>query len=127
MGGFEMDRHVIRRRCGTLACGGALALAMLTAGCSTTVESEPAAAKAVESGGTLPPDITGFLGADASKLQPGPKGGAALVYINHDVQWASYNKVLLEPVQFWASADSKVSTADQQTLTTYFYTEDQSF
>jgi hypothetical protein len=91
------------------------------AGCSTTVESQPAAAKAIQSGGPLPPDITGFLGPDASRLAPGPSGGAALVYVNHDVQWSSYTKILLEPVQFWAAADSKVSASDQQVLTTYFY------
>ena len=27
------------------------------------------------------------------------------------------------PVEFWAAADSKVSTADQQTLTSYFYNQ----
>jgi len=112
---------VIRRGLGTALCAGALAGLMLMAGCSTTVESLPEAAKMVESGGTLPPDVTGFLGADASKLQPGPKGGAALVYVDRNAQWSSYNKILLEPVQFWASADSKVSSADQQVLTTYFY------
>lgn len=116
-----MENSMIRLKLGCALCGGALALAMLVGGCSTTVESQPAAVQAVESGSTLPPDITGFLGADASKLQPGPKGGAALVYINHNAQWSNYNKIVLEPVQFWASADSKVSTTDQQTLTTYFY------
>ena len=60
---------------GVAAAG--LAAALLAAGCSTTVESQPAAAKAVESGGPLPSAVTGFLGADASKLAPGPKGGAA--------------------------------------------------
>jgi len=116
-----MDRRLNRLELGIFVSGAALLLATLIAGCSTTVESQPGAVQAVESGGTLPPDITGFLGPDASKLQPGPKGGAALVYINHNAQWANYTKILLEPVQFWASADSKVSQADQQTLTTYFY------
>jgi hypothetical protein len=102
------------------AAVGTLSLLLLPA-CSTTVESQPEAAKAVESGGTLPAAVTGFLGPDASKLAPGPEGGAALVWVNPNAQWKSYNNVLLEPVQFWAAADSKVSAADQQTLTTYFY------
>jgi hypothetical protein len=89
--------------------------------CSTTVESAPQAAKDVESGAPLPAAVTGFLGADASKLAPGPQGGAALVWTNPNAQWKSYDKVLLEPVQFWASDDTKVSSADQQTLTAYFY------
>jgi hypothetical protein len=104
----------------TAAAIGITALLMLPA-CSTTVESPPEAAKAVETGGPLPAAVTGFLGPDASKLKPGPEGGAALVWINPNAQWKTYDKVLLEPVQFWAADDSKVSAADQQTLTTYFY------
>jgi hypothetical protein len=49
--------------------------------CSTTVESTPAAAKAVESGAPMPPAVTEFFGSDASKLAPGPEGGAALAYV----------------------------------------------
>ena len=100
-----------------------LAAVLFVAGCSTTVESTPAAAKALESGGTLPPAVTGFFGPDASKLAPGPQGGAALAYINPNAQWSNYTKIQLMPVEFWAAADSKVSTADQQTLTTYFYNQ----
>jgi len=59
----------------------AVAAALLASGCSTTVESAPPAAKALESGGPLPSAVTGFLGADASKLAPGPEGGAALAWI----------------------------------------------
>src|SRR5271168_995761 len=95
--------------------------ALLSSGCSTTVESTPAAEKAVESGGPLPSSVTGFLGPDASKLAPGPEGGAALVWMNPNAQWSSYNKIQLMPVEFWAAADSKVSESDQQMLTAYFY------
>jgi hypothetical protein len=98
-----------------------MALLLLSAGCSTTVESQPEAAKAVEAGEPLPASVTGFLGPAASKLAPGPSGGAALVWVNPNVRWANYNAILLEPVQFWAAADTKVSTADQQVLTEYFY------
>ena len=100
-----------------------LAAMLFVAGCSTTVESTPAAAKALESGGTLPPAVTGFFGPDASKLAPGPQGGAALAYVNPNAQWSSYTKIQLMPVEFWAAADSKVSAADQQTLTEYFYNQ----
>ncbi len=98
-----------------------LAVMLLVAGCSSTVESAPQAAKDLEAGTPLPPAVTGFLGAYASKLQPGPEGGAALAYINPNAQWSKYTKIQLMPVEFWAAADTKVSTADQQTLTTYFY------
>ena len=100
-----------------------LAVALLAAGCSTTVESTPAAEKAVESGGPLPSSVTGFLGSDASRLAPGPEGGAALVWINPNAQWRSYTKIQLMPVEFWAAADSKVPAADQATLTEYFYNQ----
>jgi hypothetical protein len=103
-----------------LAAAG-LAAALLATGCSTTVESQPQAAKAVEAGGPLPSSVTGFLGSDASKLAPGPEGGAALVWLNPNAQWSNYTKIQLMPVEFWAAADSKVSTADQAVLTEYFY------
>src|SRR5271169_7188968 len=101
----------------------ALAAALMAAGCSTTVESQPSAAKAIESGGPLPTAVTGFLGPDASKLAAGPEGGAALVWVNPNAQWATYTKIQLMPVEFWAAADSKVSIADQATLTEYFYNQ----
>lgn len=103
-----------------LAAAG-LAAVLLMTGCATTVESTPAAAKALESGGPLPAAVTGFFGPDAARLAPGPQGGAALVWINPNAQWSSYTKVLLQPVEFWAAADSKVSPSDQQVLTEYFY------
>jgi hypothetical protein len=94
---------------------------LLVSGCSTTVESKPEAAKALESGGPLPPAVTSFFGNDASKLAPGPEGGAALAYINPNAQWSKYTKIQLMPVEFWASGDSKISQSDQQMLTSYFY------
>ena len=94
---------------------------LFSSGCSTTVQSQPAAAKALESGGPMPPAVTSFFGTDASKLAPGPEGGAALAYVNPNAQWSKYTKIQLMPVEFWAAADSKVSTSDQQMLTSYAY------
>lgn len=91
------------------------------AACSTTVESKPEAAKSLESGGQLPAAVTSFFGDDASKLQPGPEGGAALAYINPSAQWSKYTKIQLMPVEFWAASDTKVSESDQQMLTSYMY------
>jgi len=115
-----MRNHLAGRVISRIAATG-LTLLLLLSGCSTTVESTPAAAKALESGGPLPPAVTGFFGADASKLAVGPEGGAALAYINQNAQWSKYTKIQLMPVEFWAAADSKVSASDQQILTTYFY------
>ncbi|MGO9265421.1 MAG: DUF3313 domain-containing protein [Candidatus Binataceae bacterium] len=108
---------------GRVIAAAGLALVLMASGCSTTVQSTPEAAKAVESGGPLPSAVTGFLGPDASKLAPGPEGGAALAWINPDAQWSSYTKIQLLPVEFWAGADSKVPAADQATLTEYFYNQ----
>jgi len=98
-----------------------LAIQMMTSGCATTVASPPAAAQAVAQGQAMPPQVTAFFGPDASKLQPGPEGGAALVYFNKDAPWSQYTKIQLMPVEFWAAPDSKVSPSDQQMLTSYFY------
>ncbi len=115
-----MNREIIRRITPLLVAAGMAAM-LLVAGCSATVESAPQAAKDVQSGATLPSAVTGFFGPDASKLQPGPEGGAALVYINPNAQWSKYTRIHLLPVEFWAGADTTVSTADQQTLCTYFF------
>jgi Protein of unknown function (DUF3313) len=111
----------LRNKIATGMAAAGLATVLLVSGCSTTVQSAPEAAKAVESGGPLPSAVTGFLGPDAAKLAPGPEGGAALAWINPDAQWSSYTKIQLMPVEFWAAADSKISTTDQQVLTEYFY------
>ncbi len=115
---MKTGRRRTTGRAALILFGGLLAF---VSGCSTTVQSTPEAAKAVESGAPLPPAVTGFFGADASKLAPGPEGGAALAYINPNAQWSKYTKIQLQPVEFWAAEDSKVSASDQQMLTTYFY------
>ena len=43
------------------------------------------------------------------------------MYINPNVQWSNYKKVLLKPVEFWDTRDSSVSPDDQKMLTSYFY------
>ena len=116
-----MMTRSLRKEMATSFAAAGLAAALLASGCSTTVESQPSAAKELESGGPLPSAVTGFLGPDASRLAPGPEGGAALAWINPNVQWSSYTRIQLMPVEFWAAADSKVSTADQAVLTEYFY------
>ena len=113
----------LRKKVMTGLTAAGLSAALLATGCSTTVQSTPVAAQAVESGAPLPSAVTGFLGPDAARLAPGPEGGAALAWINPNAQWANYTKIQLMPVEFWAAADSKVPAADQATLTEYFYNQ----
>jgi hypothetical protein len=116
-----MTKSLRKKMTTGMAAAGLVAM-LLASGCSTTVQSTPEAAKALQSGAPLPPAVTGFFGAeDAARLAPGPEGGAALAYINPNAQWSKYTKIQLQPVEFWAGEDSKVSTSDQQMLTAYFY------
>jgi hypothetical protein len=104
-----MEIEGIRGNPWSLMIAVGIALLLFGTGCSTTVESQPEAAKAVESGGPLPASVTGFLGPDASKLAAGQKGGAALVWVNPNVQWASYNKILAQSM-----ANEKHSSLSQK-------------
>jgi hypothetical protein len=49
--------------------------------------------------------------------------GFSVVYVNRNVQWSQYDKIMLEPVEFWDSANSTVSQIDQHMLTAYFYNQ----
>src|SRR4051794_30200468 len=104
----------------TAVVAGLIVLLLLPA-CSTNVALPAEVANAAGTGDSLPAVVTAFLEPDASKLCPGPVGGAALVWINPNVQWTRYSKVLLKPVQFWVADDSRFSPTDQQALTAYFY------
>ncbi len=99
-----------------------LLLGGFAAGCAQTVESQPEVVKQVESA-QPPAAVTGFFGQEASLLQPGKEGQAAMVYFNPDAQWSKYNKILLEPVEFWDSANSSVPPSEQLTLTAYTYNQ----
>jgi hypothetical protein len=90
----------------------ALALAGLVASCAVTQQVK------VSDQNYCP-----FLGANVcAQLSPTTdKKEADLRYINPNAQWTQYNKVLIQPVSFWGGDDTKVSAADQQTLTNYFY------
>jgi len=92
----------------------------LVPGCSQTVASKSAVAQEMQSG-QIPPAVSQFFGKDASLLQPGQEGQAAMVYINPNAQWSSYSKVLLRPVECWNTSDSDTATHDEQVLMTYFY------
>lgn len=54
---------------------------------------------------------SGFL-SDYALLRPGMEGEAALVYWNTDVDFASYEAVLVEPVTIWLGDDSPLRNVD---------------
>ena len=65
-----------------------------------------------------------FLGSDAHKLKPGGPGQPAWIYMNPKAEWASYDKMLLDPVTFWRDPKSDqeaLSQHDKQMLADYFY------
>jgi hypothetical protein len=64
----------------------------------------------------------GFLG-DYSQLKENPGEGVDLRYIASGIDWKRYDKILLDPVQFWRSADVEagLSAEDAQELADYFY------
>jgi len=87
-----------------------LALAGLLAGCAAGSQ-----ARSVQE--------SGFLG-DYSMLSKGKEGEALRLYKNPNVNWASYDKVLLDPVTVWMGADSQmtdVSPEDSQHLADLLY------
>jgi Protein of unknown function (DUF3313) len=100
----------------------ALFCGVLMSGCAQTVESKPAVLQQAE-GGQLAPAVSGFFGQDASLLQPGTGTQAAMVYVNSNAQWSQYNKILLQPVEFWDDPSTTVSASDQQMLSDYFYNQ----
>ncbi len=101
-------------------CSAAI-LAIALSACSATSQGQVSLEQESSTGGEAPSAAAQFLGSDASLLQPGSEGQAAYVYINPNVQWSNYKKVLLNPVEFWDNADSAVSPDDQKMLSSYFY------
>ena len=53
--------------------------------------------------------VAGFL-PNASLLQPGGSGRAALVYRNPTANFSQYNKLLLDPVTIWTAPDSQLNS-----------------
>lgn len=100
---------------------GAAVLASVLSACAATSQGQVALQQETPTGQAAPTGAAQFLGTDASLLQPGAEGQAAFVYVNPNVQWSNYKKVLLKPVEFWDTPDSSVSPDNQKMLTSYFY------
>lgn len=97
-------------RLGVAAAG--FAVAVVAAGCAVTQRAN-----------VTDQNYCPFLGNNVcSQLTATTdKKEADLRYINPNAQWTQYNKVLIEPVTFWGSDTTKLSAADQRTLTNFFY------
>ena len=69
--------------------------------------------------------VPGFL-PKPDLLQRGAAGQAGLVYISPNANFASYNKVILDPVTVWAAPDSQLQTvpsAQRQAMANAFYSD----
>jgi hypothetical protein len=95
----------------------------IVAGCSETSKPGPSVVQRMEGESAPLPTGNGFMGSDYSLLKPGKEGQADLVYFNSNAQWSKYDKVMLEPVEFWDGTNSSVSPSDQHLLTAYFYNQ----
>lgn len=85
-------------------------LVMFCASCTTTHQTRSAA-------------TSGFL-SDYSQLKEGKDGQALLMYIDGDVNFDLYDKIIIDPVHLVASEDSdmaNVSKEDLQAVADYFH------
>jgi hypothetical protein len=73
---------------------------ILVAGCSKTVKKDKVEPK-------------GFI-SDVSMLEEDPEGKATLVYINENVDFASYNKVWLETITIYVFEGSKLADMPEE-------------
>ena len=90
---------------------GTILIASLCLACAATKEArDPRKAEA------------GFLG-DYSILEEKSGPGARLRYLRGGVDWKRYDKMLVDPIQFWKAADEEagLSEADKQTLVNYYH------
>ncbi len=114
-------RNVLKFLCGVAS---AALLGSMLAGCSQTAAPEPTIIQRAQGETVAAPAPTGFLGSDYSLMTAPAEGSdqkAMLRYVNPNAKWSNYNKIMIAPVTFWASDDSKVSAADQQALCDYAY------
>src|SRR5271170_8520112 len=97
---------------------------LILPGCAQTVAPGPNIIQRAQGEAPAPPPPTGFLGNDYALMAPPAPGTdqkAMLRYVNPNVNWGSYNAIMIAPVTFWAADDSKVSAGDQQALCDYSY------
>jgi hypothetical protein len=64
------------------------------------------------------PPRTGFLGAYAGNLKPGPEGGAKLTWLKPGVDFSRYKKVMVDYVVFALAEDSEYKYIDGNEMKT---------
>jgi hypothetical protein len=72
-----------------------------------------------------PPPASAVL-PDPSLLRKGTSGEADQVYVNSSAKWASYTKIILDPVTIWTGPGSDMAKASpkvQKALADSFYTD----
>jgi hypothetical protein len=67
-----------------------------------------------------PPQL-GFLAGVYDRLEPGEGGEASFRYVAADADWSRYDRILLDPVQYWDDPNGDVSPDVEQLLTTYLH------
>jgi len=108
----------------TTGLASAMLAGWLLVACSETTGAAPNAIQRAQGEAPAPPPPSGFLGSDYSLLQPAsanPGQKAALAYTNPNANFASYSKIIISPVTYWADSDSTISADQQQVLCNYFY------
>ncbi len=60
------------------------------------------------------PKHSGFLGEYTRNLQPGPEGGAKELWLKPGVNWAKYDKLMIDSVVFFVADDSEYKGIDPQ-------------
>ena len=96
----------------------------LLAGCSQSATPQPNIIQRAEGEQATPPPPSGFLGTDYSLLQAPAAGSgqtAMLVYTTANGNFASYNKIIIAPVTYWADPNSTLPANEQQILCNYSY------
>ena len=60
------------------------------------------------------PKYSGFLGDYANNMQPGPEGGAKMIWLKPGVDFPKYNKIMIDPVTFYFADDSEYKGMDPE-------------
>jgi hypothetical protein len=98
----------------------------LLAACSQSAAPGPNIVQRAEGATPAAPPPSGFLGSDYSLLQAPSSSGvpgqqAMLAYISSNGNFASYNKIIIAPVTYWADPNSSLPANEQQILCNYFF------
>jgi Protein of unknown function (DUF3313) len=122
-----METMVIRTQRLAIHAVGVCALAstILLSGCASTGSGGSTGGGTIVASEATTSNVArvGFL-TDYAKLSPAPGGGGVLCWRDADVNWKSYNKVLIERIQVYLApggAQKPIDPSDLKTLLDYFH------